>query len=102
MEKLSAYAGFGEPPAFDPAVLIREGTADGWRGLTLDGEILNVQGRTNGGSSEEAFVNIGGALVGMTKLPAESVGEIRYQKRMSLGSNRRSVEEPELQEQKRD
>ncbi len=92
-QQLSAYAGFGEPPALEPAVLIRESTMTGWRGLSAEGEILDV---TADKAVDELIINAGGALVGTAKLPEHSYGEIdRYLMRYNGAQSALRMNEPD-------
>jgi hypothetical protein len=74
---------FGDDAPALPALLLCEETSTGWRGLTQEGEILNVKGvegeRVRPPLGVEVYVAQGDSLVGSRKLPADSRGQVsRY------------------------
>lgn len=73
MELQRHSAGF-EAPDLAP-VLVTEHTRDGWRGLTGDGEILNVTAPTNGlpaSIPESLGIARNGAVIGYRRVPQET------------------------------
>lgn len=73
MDKPKHYAQF-EAPDLAPVIAV-EHTPTGWRGLTEDGEILNVNAHVNGAPvaiPDSISIARGGEVIGYRKVPAEA------------------------------
>lgn len=71
--KVASFAGFEDHAKVLP-MLAWESTEDGWRALTPDGEVLNVQA-TSKPNGHDVYVKSGG-VVSKARLPAETPGRI--------------------------